>query len=256
MAYKSSPPVTALILAAGFGKRLGTITVSTPKPLVDVGGVRLIELSLALLKNAGFQSVFINLHYLGQQIVDFLGSGDRYGLSINYSWEDPILDTGGAIKKVLSQNPDDPILVINSDAVFEKTLDLRKFIHDFIGDPLSPSAKMLLTPPPTPNPYGEILAGESESRLRVSQIVDAKLSGAPVTNPKEFTFTGLHIFSPRVLSDMNTLGEIFCSIRHLYPLLLSRGDLITAELFTGFWNDTGTPERLEETRKAVLTGRF
>jgi len=245
--------VTVLILAAGFGKRLGELTAKTPKPLVDIGGAKLIDATLKMLNRAGFRQAVINLHYLGQEIVNYIGEG-RDGLTVEYSWEDPILETGGAIKKVLRERPDKPILVINSDAVFEKSLDLRGFILDFLGDPHSPSAKMLLVPPPTPNPYGKILAGIDQGKLRVTQILDAR---APVRNLKdesEFVFSGLQILAPRIIEDMEPLGDVFCSMRNFYPALLKRGDLITAEVFKGFWNDTGTPERLEETRRAYREG--
>jgi MurNAc alpha-1-phosphate uridylyltransferase len=247
-------PVTPLILAAGFGKRLGPITATTPKPLVDIGGVRLIETTLELLKRSGFNNAVINLHYLGQEIVNFLGTSWN-GIALEYSWEDPILETGGAIKKVLSGHPDKPILVINSDAVFERSLSVRDFVVDFLGDPHSPTAKMLLVPPPSPNPYGKIFAGTYDGKLRVTQILDARAPIVPPQNEREFVFSGLQILAPRVIEDMIPLGDIFCSMRAFYPILLKRGDLITAEVFHGFWNDTGTPERLEETKLAKREGR-
>jgi MurNAc alpha-1-phosphate uridylyltransferase len=247
-------PITPLILAAGFGKRLGAITQTTPKPLVDVGGIKLIEISLDMLHKAGFRHAVINLHYLGQAIVNFLGQSWN-GIALEYSWEDPILETGGAIKKVLRERPSQPILVINSDAVFEKPFSLRDFVVDFLGDPHSPSAKMLLVPPPSPNPYGKIFAGSDVDRLRITQILDARTPTKHIKDEKEYVFSGLQILAPRVLDDMESLGDIFCSMRTFYPILLKRGDLITAEVFDGFWNDTGTPERLEETKKSVREGR-
>jgi MurNAc alpha-1-phosphate uridylyltransferase len=250
MTLPTEPPVTALILAAGFGKRLGEITANTPKPLVDIGGKKLIDCSLALLKRAGFKRAVVNLHYRGQDIVNYLGEG-KDGIEVEYSWEDPILETGGAIKKVLRERPDKPILVINSDAVFEKNLDLRSFIFDFLGDPHSPTSKMLLVPPPNPNPYGKIKAGYEDNKLRVVQILEVRAPGTKVKETQEFVFSGLQILSPRIINDMNELDDIFCSMRVLYPIILNRGDLVTADVFKGFWNDTGTPERLEETKGAV-----
>ena len=97
--------VTALLLAAGFGTRLGELTKKTPKPLVAVGSHKLIDFSLWQIQKAGFSEVVINLHHLSDQIVDYLGSGDRFGIKIKYSKEESILDTGGAIKKVMVDNP-------------------------------------------------------------------------------------------------------------------------------------------------------
>ena len=89
-----------MILAAGFGSRLRPLTDRAPKPLLLVGGHPLIAYPLALLREAGIREVLINLHHLGGQVREALGDGSAWGVSITYSEEDPILDTGGAIKKI------------------------------------------------------------------------------------------------------------------------------------------------------------
>src|SRR5262249_17667983 len=91
--------VRAMVLAAGFGSRLRPLTDHTPKPLLKVGDHPLIAYALALLRAAGIRDVIINLHHRGEQVRAALGDGAAFGLSISYSEEDPILDTGGAIKK-------------------------------------------------------------------------------------------------------------------------------------------------------------
>ena len=75
----------AMILAAGFGSRLRPLTDRTPKALISVAGKPLIAYPLALLREAGIRDVIINLHHLGDQIRDVLGSGSSYGVSIEYS---------------------------------------------------------------------------------------------------------------------------------------------------------------------------
>ena len=88
-----------MILAAGFGSRLRPLTDRMPKPLIDVAGKPLIAYSLALLRAAGIREVIINLHHRGEDIRAALGDGAAYGMAITYSVEEPILDTGGAIRR-------------------------------------------------------------------------------------------------------------------------------------------------------------
>jgi len=243
--------VRALILAAGFGKRLGDLTKDCPKPLVRIGEARLIELGLWHLSKAGFTEITINLHYLGQKIADFLGDGSRYKMQISYSWEDPILDTGGAIKKVFAENPNNPILIFNCDAVFGKDFNLKKFIADFLNHKDRPIAAMVLRNPPKDNQFGIVKAIAYEEVLRITQILETKLSPLLKEKSQDYIFAGVHIFSKEIASYFHNLPEIFCSMKNLYPKLLEDNKIITGHLFNGYWNDTGTPERLEDAKKAI-----
>ncbi|WP_148709676.1 NDP-sugar synthase, partial [Pseudomonas syringae group genomosp. 3] len=91
----------AMILAAGKGERMRPLTLHTPKPLVRAGGIPLIEYLLNALRAAGFPQLVINHAWLGQQIEDYLGDGQRFDLSIRYSAEGQPLETGGGIQRAL-----------------------------------------------------------------------------------------------------------------------------------------------------------
>ena len=98
----------AFILAAGKGKRLKPITNNIPKPLIEIKGKPLLEWSLIKLRRAGIKEIVINLHYLGDQIVDYFGNGKKLDLKINYSFEKRLLGTGGALiqgKNFLNDSP-------------------------------------------------------------------------------------------------------------------------------------------------------
>jgi Nucleoside-diphosphate-sugar pyrophosphorylase involved in lipopolysaccharide biosynthesis/translation initiation factor 2B, gamma/epsilon subunits (eIF-2Bgamma/eIF-2Bepsilon) len=90
----------AMILAAGEGTRLRPLTLETPKVLLPVGGVPLIEHTLTWLKRYGIQKVAINLYHLGEKIKDFLGDGSRFGIRISYSPEEKLLGTAGGVKRM------------------------------------------------------------------------------------------------------------------------------------------------------------
>src|SRR5262249_27306247 len=119
--------VRAMVLAAGFGSRLRPLTDRVPKPLIAIGARPMIAHALAVLRAAGIREVLVNLHHHGEQIRTMLKDGAAYGLSITYAEENPILDTGGAIKKAEPFLCDGTFVVMNSDIVTD--LQLRDVIE-------------------------------------------------------------------------------------------------------------------------------
>ena len=106
----------AMILAAGYGKRLRPLTDHTPKPLVPVGGKPLVVHHLEKIAETGIRDVVINLGHLGSKIPEALGNGSQWGLSIEYSNEGPDpLETGGGMAKALPLLGPDPFLLVNGD---------------------------------------------------------------------------------------------------------------------------------------------
>jgi hypothetical protein len=105
-----------MVLAAGRGERMRPLTDEQPKPLLRVGGKRLIEYHLERLSAAGFREVVINTGWLGDKIEAALGTGGQFGLSITYSHERPeALETGGGIYKALPLLGSAPFLLVNGD---------------------------------------------------------------------------------------------------------------------------------------------
>jgi len=128
--------MTAMILAAGRGERLRPLTDTTPKALIEVQGERLIDRHLRMLAKAGVNTVAkagvntvaINLGWLGEQIVEHVGSGQQFGLQVVYSPEyDNVLETGGGIHKALPTLGDAPFWVVNADIYTEMTLPEIEF---------------------------------------------------------------------------------------------------------------------------------
>ncbi len=106
----------AMILAAGRGERLRPLTDEIPKALVEINGESLLERHLRLMAEAGVTTIVINLGWLGEQIVERVGSGSKVGLQIIYSPEyDNVLDTGGGIHRALPLLGKDPFWVVNAD---------------------------------------------------------------------------------------------------------------------------------------------
>src|SRR5579872_3738450 len=119
----------AMILAAGLGTRLRPLTNDRPKALVEVGGRALLEITLARLREFGIREVIVNVHHFADSVVDYLKANDNFGMRIDISREDVLLDTGGGLKKAAyfflrnSASPDEPFLLHNVDVI--STIDLR-----------------------------------------------------------------------------------------------------------------------------------
>jgi len=226
-----------MILAAGFGSRLRPLTDSVPKPLIEVGGYPLIAYSLALLRAAGIHEVVINLHHLGEQIRAALGD-EAYGVRIIYSPEDPILDTGGAIRQAERWLAGERFVLLNSDMVID--LDLRALLawHAQRGG----LATMVLRPDPDAARYGVI---EIDAAQRVRRFLGQPREVKAALMP--FMFTGVHVFEPRVF---DYLGHgSFSSTRQTYPRMMAAGEPLFGYVFDGYWRVLDTPDGLADGRR-------
>ncbi len=210
-----------MLLAAGFGKRMRPLTDYTPKPLIPVLGKPLIEYALERLAAAGVTRVVVNLAHLGEQIREYLGSGERWGLQIQFSTEDQPLETAGGITKALPLLGDAPFLVVNGDVWCD--FDFSNWIENPLPDHCP--GRLLMVPNPPHNPEGDF------------GIEDGLLSG---TAKPRYTFAGISWLRPEILTaypharECYGLGEVFTH----------NEDLMQAEVYGGDWCDVGTPERL------------
>jgi MurNAc alpha-1-phosphate uridylyltransferase len=217
----------AMILAAGKGERLRPLTLHTPKPLVRAGGVPLIEYHLRALQRAGFHDVVINHAWLGQQIEDYLGDGQRLNLNIRYSPEGEPLETGGGIFRALPLLGNDPFVVVNGDIWTD---------YDFaaLRMPIAGLAHLVLIDNPAHNPNGDFALVDGQ--VRDDDSASARL-----------TYSGIAILHPRLFA--NCQAGAF----KLAPLLrqaMAQGQ-VTGEHFSGRWVDVGTHERLAEVEQML-----
>lgn len=106
-------PMTAVVMAGGFGNRLRPLTDQTPKPMLPIGDRPMLERTIEQLKNTGIRRVSLTTHYRAEAITDHFGNGKDFGVAIDYVHEDQPLGTAGAIR--LLEGVDEPLLVINGD---------------------------------------------------------------------------------------------------------------------------------------------
>ncbi len=233
-----------MLLAAGFGSRLRPLTDRVPKPLVRVAGQPLIAYALALVRAAGIREVVINLHHRGEAIRAALGDGRRFGVSIAYSPEDPILDTGGGIRRARPLLGDAPFVVLNTDSIMD--LDLRAVIdfHQARGA----VATMVLRPDRAAARYGLI---EIDAARRIRRFLGRPAVVAEPLTP--LMFAGVHVFTPEVFAHM--ADGAFSITRQTYPAMLAAGCPLYGFVFDGYWRVLDTHALLAEGRHELDTGQ-
>ncbi|MAT85320.1 MAG: mannose-1-phosphate guanylyltransferase [Gammaproteobacteria bacterium] len=211
----------AMILAAGRGERLRPLTDRVPKALAPVGGEPMLAHQLRWLAAAGIREVVINLHHLGEQIVAAVGDGAGFGLTVRYSREDTLLETGGGIVNALPLLGEAPFLLLNGDIYTDFPLTA---LPD--RPPAGSLAHLVVTPRPAFRDRGDFDVEDGVVRRRGDG----------------FVYCGIALLDPRALDGRR--AERF-SLREVYFELLARGAL-TAQEWRGFWSDIGDLTQLRE----------
>jgi mannose-1-phosphate guanylyltransferase len=225
----------AMVLAAGFGTRLAPLTNTTPKPLVPVADKPFLDHLLALLHAGGIREVVINLHHLGHLIEQHVGDGSRYGLSVRYSHEATILDTGGGIKQAEPLLRGEPFVVANGDSLLELPLAELVDFHRAKGG----IATMALRPDPDAARYGLV---EIDGDARIRRIT-GRPEGVSSAGLRGLMFPGTHVLEPAIFDHM-AAGDAFGIARTTYPALIAAGVPMYGYETTARWIAIDTPAGL------------
>ena len=219
----------AIILAAGRGTRLGALTRTTPKPMLTIGGVPLIERHIRWLRAAGISDIVVNVHHLAQRITDHLGDGSTLGVRLTYSPERALLETGGAIVRALPLLGADPFVYVLGDVYSE-------FPPDALSLDLAADADMhmVLTPTPTFRDQGDF----EHARGRVTRRGNA------------FVFCGYAVVRPSIFEPYAPAAGSDWPVFSFRELMFDAvaNNRATAQIWRGYWSDIGTPDQLSQTR--------
>ncbi len=208
----------AMVLAAGRGERMGSLTDHCPKPLLPVAGKPLLRHHLERLAQAGIKDVVVNASYLGDQVADFLDRQTDLGLQLTVSREPERLETGGGIHNALPLLGNAPFLLLNSDVWCDYPLQQ-------LPQTLPGLAHLVLVNNPEHNPAGDFALEDGA----------VSVQGHP-----RFTFSGISVIDPALFAACEA-GRF-----PLAPLLreaMTQGK-VQGELYNGYWVDVGTPQRL------------
>ena len=231
----------AMILAAGLGTRLRPLTDDRPKALVDVGGRTMLEITLSRLRAFDIRDVIINVHYFADMIVEYLRKNKSFGMRIEISREEVLLDTGGGLKKAAGfflEDPRDfetPFILHNVDVI--STIDFQR-IAQFHTE--NQALATLAAQDRETSRYllfdeRHQLCGRRTGRDQKNELV------RPPQPAQALAFSGIHIISPRFLELMVEDGVF--SIITAYLRLAAQGEKILAfRTDEYYWRDMGRPE--------------
>ena len=232
-------PSTAMIMAAGLGKRMRPLTATRPKPLIEVAGQSLLDHVLDHLRAAGVTKAVVNVHYLADAVEAHLASRD-HGLEIMISDERELLmETGGGLVKAAPLIDSDPLLAINSDNLWiDGPADTLKLLASQWDDQKM-DALLLLVP----------LARAENHRGMGDFHMDrrGRLRRRERSHVAPFVFTGIQMLSKRLLRDA---PEGPFSTNVLWSRAIEEGRCFGA-VHQGLWFDVGTPRSIEMTEAAL-----
>lgn len=235
----------AMILAAGLGTRLKPFSNYLPKPLLPFINRPLIEHTIEFLGKYGITELIINVHHLGEKIIDYLGDGKRFGVTVTYSKEEEILGTGGGIKRVKEFLKDEVFVVINSDFLID--FDLKEAI-DFHQQNKA-LATMILREAQEMKAYGTIGISKEGYLTKFTNIIESTAE----TVLKEGHFVGIHILSPPIFEYLEDLSrEVFCINREIYPRLIRDNKKVLGYFMDGVWIDLGTIKNYSKAQLEAL----
>lgn len=231
---------TAMVLAAGLGKRMRPLTASQPKPLVRVAGKPLIDYALDRLVDAGVTKAVVNVHYLADALEAHLRARKMPAIAISDERKQ-LLETGGGMLKALEQLPD-PFFSLNADNIWLE--GPRSAFHDLSArwDPTQMDALLLLVP----HARAMNFAGQGDFHMDALGRLRRRQQGriAP------FIFTGIQLVSHRLLRDAPD-GPFSTNL--LWNRAIEEGRLYGIS-FTGQWFEVGTPEAIAPTEAALRRG--
>jgi NDP-sugar pyrophosphorylase family protein len=234
----------AMILAAGMGTRLRPLTDIRPKALVEIRGRTLLEMTLSRLRAFGVQDVIVNVHHLGEMIVDFLQANRSFGMHVEISHEDVLLDTGGGLKKAgwFFGNGAEPFILHNVDVL--SNIDFDRMVRAHVRD------GALATLAVNQRETSRYLLFDDDHKLcgrrrgQETDLVGWARTGQPLA------FCGIHVISPRLLATLTEEGAF--SIVDAYLRLAAAGEKILAfRADEYYWRDLGRLESLQQAEQDV-----
>ncbi len=236
-------PMKAVILVGGKATRLLPLSVNTPKSLVPVVNVPILEHVINHVSEHGIKEIVLAQGHLAQSIVDYFGDGRRLGVTIHHSYEQVPLGSAGAAKNA-EKYLDGAFLVLNSDIFSDLDFTAMLELHKKSGA----KATIATTPVEDPTMYGLV---ESDRTGKVSRFLEKPKREEVTTNMINAGawFVEGDVLA-RVPADTNFSFE-----RNVFPQLLAEGQPVYAFGSSGYWIDMGTPEKYLQLHRDLLSGK-
>ena len=203
----------AMILAAGFGKRIHPLTLKHPKPLLKIGDETLLSNTLKFLQLFGIKEIVVNVHYLGEQIIDYIDNNQFNPIIHVVKEKDKILDTGGGVLNAIQYFVSEPFLIVNPDTIWNSNyLKELKLMEKLFFENKKNKCTMLVV--------------NKEKSFDKSFKGDFNLKDNLINRKKgenlNYIYTGLQIIRPIVFSDVE--AKVF-SINRIWDKLIDSKEL-------------------------------
>jgi NDP-sugar pyrophosphorylase family protein len=235
----------AMIFAAGLGRRLGNITESIPKALVDINGKSVLQRAVEKCSAYGFNDIIINVHHFADMVEDEVRRLNTMGFRISVSDErEKLLENGGGLYKVREFFDKNPFLLYNVDIISDLDLSALYRLHLV--------KKGLATLAVRHRPGNRFILIDIEGQMRGWRNISTGeqiLAGTGDEGLSEIAFSSMHIVEPEIF---NYMSEGVYSMIDLYLRLAAEHNIYTLKHDEGYWIDVGTPESLEYVRKLLL----
>ena len=242
-----------MILAAGFGTRLFPLTIDRTKPAIPFLGKPLVGYVAEYVARFGFKDFIVNLHHQPESVRRALGDGDRFGVNITYTIEEPeILGTAGALDNARALLQDEPFLIVNgkiiSDIDISAAVETHRRSNALATMVLIPNVKrekftIVETEDGCIKGFGEMAKPLTEEQIRDTE--------HEIVSP--LMFTGIHILDPRVFEYIPP-GVYSDIVPHVYRPALERGERIAAHVTEGNWYELSTIPRYLDISLAMMNG--
>jgi mannose-1-phosphate guanylyltransferase len=256
----------AMILAAGMGTRLRPLTDDRPKALVEVAGHSMLEIVLHRLWAAGVREAMINTHHFADMISEYLELNRNFGMRIEVSREDELLDSGGGLKKAAwffleeGTNREEPFILHNVDVL--SNIDLARMLQFHLEQ--NALATLAVQDRVTSRPLlfeanGQ-LCGRPAGSTRTADHGNSALGRSgpnfeTASAMQELAFTGIHVISPRIFQKIEEEGAF--SIITTYVRLAARGERIKGfRADEYYWRDLGRPESVALATQELASGTY
>ena len=236
----------AILLCGGLGTRLRSVVSDRPKPMADIAGKPFLHYLVKMLSESGVKHLIFALGYMGEQIEAYFKSGEDYGLSISYSYEDSPLGTGGAIRNALSHVSEENVLVLNADTYFHTDYE------SLLREQLKNKAAMTIAGRKIEDisRYGAILKDESGRILRWNEKMSP--DQAEASCPGEIN-GGIYVMQKSLIEK---IPEGKQSLENdCIPAWLEDGVYLQALPSDGYFMDIGIPEDYAQFKEDVESGK-
>jgi mannose-1-phosphate guanylyltransferase len=232
---------SAILLVGGFGTRLQPLTLSTPKPMLPVGGLPFTEHQIIKARDAGITEIVLATSFMAEVFEPYFGNGERFGIDIAYAVEEVALGTGGAIANAAkSLKNKGPVIIFNGDVLSGHDLQAQMQLHTETGADVT----LYLTEVSDARAYGVVEMDGHSIRT-----FNEKMENPPT----KIINAGCYIFNREIMNYIPE-GRVVSIERETFPHLLSIDRNITGFVDNSYWLDIGTPSALRRATSDLISG--